>query len=642
MNRRESGTAGAGGADDLQVNKSPSSQHYFFRLFMFVPFSATHRWRTAISRCGSGGGPEWRRVRRWRGPLSADGDLLRSGEAAPAEGERRERTTVPLWIASTLGMHKDLASPKAVCGSKPYCGSNNAALGQRSNCCCSQNDPLKQASKQYSVLCTEYIEREIYQALSSVVDLLDLAHRLFSLTPLSSSSLPRLRHVALRPHSPPCWLGDAVHRSSPFHHITGHQMGPSRVQGRLHKRGTSAPTMIASPTALNPLPDSEAFLFKRSPTPSTTHEEPWNAPARPQPIHASSSSHHSNKTKLYLRKLSSGRDAHSLDLSRPAAENEGLAGLGITDYSPSVTSRARHTRSTSTNSHFSTSSSLRPTAPYMPPILPTPSSYTPPHTRSTPPSVLGHESDVDAIMADDELRLWQNTKRRSASIASSAPAVAPPLRIYTPSSSARNGESFSHSSASLVSPIAQARSRGDTLKSIDTATSPSSRTSFDKAFTFIRGGGRDSPVDPAARAASIRAARIAFQQKEEAKERKHDKEASKLAERQNQKLYKKEERQRRKSEHMDRPHYPASAADSYNEKSTPRPSIGGRQYSDAYHPHAETTLPVFVPTVRDSEKRGMRHPKVTGARAAKSRWIRFVTWFKTRILRISNRVHVRS
>jgi hypothetical protein len=38
----------------------------------------------------------------------------------------------------------------------------------------------------------------------------------------------------------------------------------------------------------------------------------------------------------------------------------------------------------------------------------------------------------------------------------------------------------------------------------------------------------------------------------------------------------------------------------------------------------------------------MVHPEVTRTRAAKGRWLRFVTWFKTRILRMSNRVHMSS
>lgn len=430
-------------------------------------------------------------------------------------------------------------------------------------------------------------------------------------------------------------------------------MAPSRSRtasshARLHKRGNSA-SSITSPSALSPLPDSQAFLFNRSETPKVTYEEPWNEPTRLMPT--ASAATHSIKIKPYLRKLSS-REPNSLDLSRPAAENEGLAGLGITDYSPSaadvtftgLNSRGvRHNRSTSNNSQFSTASSLRPTPPYMPPIRQTPQPYTSPISKSTPPSVLGNEIEADGtIMTDEEYRLRQNAfdpARRSGSI-SSVPGVAPALRIHTTGSSTLLG-GYSQSTASLSSPVGQSRSRGETLKSIDTAASPSSRTSFDKAFGFIRGG-RDSPVDPASRAASIRAARQAFLEKEEAKERKYDKEVSKQVERDHRKQYRKEERSRRKSEGFDSPQVPRSrsVSGSNNEAATPRPSIGGRQYSDP-RLHHHTTLPAFVQTV-DNEKQGVVVPEVTKTRAAKGRWLRFVTWFKTRILRMSNRVHMNS
>ncbi|PSN71698.1 hypothetical protein BS50DRAFT_484384 [Corynespora cassiicola Philippines] len=420
---------------------------------------------------------------------------------------------------------------------------------------------------------------------------------------------------------------------------------PQNTHARLHRRNHS---------------DQGAFAFS---TPKVTYEESWGEPSRPLPSAPSSHSSHSHplKIKPYLRKLSS-KDANSLDLSRPAAENEGLAGLGISDYGPGgagyarsasdvnfapVNGRHRHTRSTSNTSQFSTSSSLqRPPAPYLPSIRQAPQHYAQPYSppfsnsQSTPPSILGSENEADDIMSDDEFRLRQNAydpARRSGSL-SSTPGGASALRIHTNGSSTRLGGSYSQSSVSLTSPVGQARSRGDTLKSMDTAASPSTRTSFDKAFGFIRAG-RDSPIDPASRAASIRAARQAFNEKEEAKERKHDKEAHRQAERDNRKQYKKEERQRRKSETLDRKDHKRSrsVSDSNNEKATPRPSIGGRQYSDHRQAHT-STLPNHVVSV-ETEKHGAA-PKVTKSRAAKGRWLRFVTWFKTRLLRMSSRLHM--
>ncbi|KZM22946.1 hypothetical protein ST47_g5912 [Ascochyta rabiei] len=415
---------------------------------------------------------------------------------------------------------------------------------------------------------------------------------------------------------------------------------------RLHKRGHSASSSLASP--LSPVADGAALSFHRPDvsTFTTTVEEAWTELPRHTTAAASS---HPLKIKPYLRKLAS-KDSNALDLSRPAAENESLAGLDIAhDYSglysrsisdvtfTPVNGRHRHTRSTSNTSQFSTSSSglTRPTP--MPAIrqTPQPSTHLPPVSKSSPSSILGVERACDDIMSDDEFRLRQNAYepgRRSGSI-SSVPGIS--LRIHTNNSTTRLANNYSQSTISLTSPVAQARSRGDTLKSIDTTTSPSSRTSFDQGLRFIRGG-RDSPIDAASRAASIRAARAKFEEEELAKERRYEKEASKQAERDHRRQAKRDEHQRRKSEVTDRAEYKRSrsTSDTQNEKA-PRPSVGGRQYSDHREAHVNS-LPKHVSTV-DLEKAGVT-PEVTTKRAAKGRWLSFVTWFKTRLLRMSRKV----
>ncbi|KAL5384995.1 hypothetical protein DPSP01_005095 [Paraphaeosphaeria sporulosa] len=419
--------------------------------------------------------------------------------------------------------------------------------------------------------------------------------------------------------------------SRPHHGVHG----PSK-HGRLHRRGHSA-SSVTSP--LSP----GQFTFSRSETP-VTYEEPWTDIAQPMPAATS----HSHKIKPYLRKLSS-KDNDDLDLSRPAAENERLAGLGIVDYGgytrtvgdvnfASVKSR-NHARSTSNTSQFSTSSSLqRP----MPSIRQSPRPYTPPISKSTPASTLlnaDHEP-ADNIMTDDEFRMRQaayDPTRKSGSLSSSTPGqAAPALRIHTTGSSSFLAGSYSQSTVSLTSPIAQSRSRGDTVKSMDT-TSPSSRTSFDKAFGFIRPG-RDSPIDAQSRAASIRAARQAFEEKEAAKERKYDRDVHKKVERETKKQYKRDEYERRKSESNDKKRS-RSVSDATSYERASRPSVGARQYSDHREAHT-STLPNLVP-LADPEKSGYAPtPKVTKSRQAKGRWLRFLIWFKTRFLRMGTKLHV--
>lgn len=417
----------------------------------------------------------------------------------------------------------------------------------------------------------------------------------------------------------------------------------SSSHARLHKRGNSA-SSLTSP--LSPVADQGLFTFSRSETPKVTYEEPWSTTSSP-PMPAVAASHQ-RKIKPYLRKLSS-KDTNTLDLSRPAEENERLAGLGIADYAaytPSVvdvnfasvkTARHRHTRSTSNTSQFSTSSSLqRPTAPYMPPPRHTPRPYTPPMSKSTPASVLGSETEAEDIMSDEEYRSRLQAfdpTRRSGSI-SSTPGLPPTLRMHATGSTTGLAGSYSQSSTSLTSPITQSRSRGDTLRSMESATSPSSRTSFDKAFGFVRPG-RDAPTDPASRNAQIRAARQAFQEKEEAKERKLEKEVHKQTERDMRRLNRKLEHQKQKSDGNESKRA-RSVSDLNNEK-TPRPSIGGRQYSDHREAHTRT-LPNYVPPSSSEKHAGFHLPKVTKSREAKGNWAKFVAWFKTRILRISRKM----
>ncbi|USP79178.1 hypothetical protein yc1106_06452 [Curvularia clavata] len=416
----------------------------------------------------------------------------------------------------------------------------------------------------------------------------------------------------------------------------------SARHARLHKRGHSA---SAPTSSLSPVADQGAFTFDRSHT-TKLYEDSWIETQRPMPAAASSNP---LKIKPYLRKLSS-KETSGLDLSRPAAEND-LTGLGILEYgaySRSISDvsftpanpRNRHARSTSNQSQYSTSSGLhRPTP--LPSIRQTPQLYSPPIANSSPPSILGSEFEGDDIMSDDEVRMKQNSydpARRSGSMSS---AQGTSLRMHSNNSSTRLAPTYSQSAASLTSPPCPPRARGDTLKSIDTTTSPSSRTSFDQTYRFIRGG-RDSPVDPASRAASIRAARQKFEQEQRAKELKYEKEAHKQQERDYRKQLKKEDLQRRKSETIERNEMNRTRTVSDDSEKTPRPSvggrpsIGGRQYSDHREAHSHS-LPKLVTTV-DPEKTAMSAaPKVTKSRAVKGRWLRFVTWLKTRLLRLSGR-----
>jgi len=433
------------------------------------------------------------------------------------------------------------------------------------------------------------------------------------------------------------------------------------AHGRLHKRGQITSNSFSPSTTSPPLNDV-ATLSYQPPTDTrrVLYEEPLeDAPRSGAPATAI-------KIRPYLRKLSL-KDGRRVDLSKPAAENEGLAGLGIHDFGgvsrsagdvrfESVSSgRSRHQRATSNGSQFSTAStSQRPSAPYMHPMRHTPRPYTPPIAKSYTTSVLDSEASDEAVdvVTDDDFRHRQPSRTldysqshpqyRSDSISASMPAAPPSLHLHTSLNSSLTRLHNNPSQSSLTGSMpTQQRSRGGTLVSLET-TSPSSRTSMDKALGFIRGNrsataDSDVPLDPVARAASIHAARLAYNEREEAKERKAEKEEARRLDRERKKLAGKEERQRRRS---DAEEVKRARGDSSNEKVD---MFAGKAYDDNKPAHARS-LPAQVeaPPPRNkaqSERRAGRQGEGK-RRGARSKWLSFMAWFRTRLLRLSRVMHM--
>ncbi|KAF2429461.1 hypothetical protein EJ08DRAFT_280026 [Tothia fuscella] len=417
------------------------------------------------------------------------------------------------------------------------------------------------------------------------------------------------------------------------------------THAKLHKRGRSGSSI--TPPPLPTTTEFYPFSFAPGDGRKVTYSDealqesfrsgtPNNAPAL--------------KFKPYLRKLAP-KDGHKIDLSRPAAENERLAGLGVHDFYSGpkslsdvtftpVNGRAKHNRSTSNNSQFSTASSLqRPTAPYAHPMRQTPRPYTPPIAKSYTTSMIGSEISDEAldIMSEDEYRYRQRIfdgSRRSDSI-SSIPTQPPPLHIHTSGSLTRlNGN---QSQSSLPSAMSINRSRGDTVRSIDTV-SPSSRTSMEKAVSFARSA-KDDPFDPASRAASIRAARIAYNEKEAEKDRRAEKEALKRSIEETRKKAKKEDRQRRKSDAVEdkRLRSRSDLTTSNSEKV----DFVGKAYND-FTPAHSRSLPAHVPTTAQQRPQIPRSETRSSRHSAKSTWVGFLAWFRTRLLRLGKKLHMTS
>ena len=168
-------------------------------------------------------------------------------------------------------------------------------------------------------------------------------------------------------------------------------------------------------------------------------------------------------------------------------------------------------------------------------------------------------------------------------------------------------------------------------------TSPSSRPSLDKAFGFIRGG-RESPLDPGSRAARIEAARIAYDEKEEAKERKHRASIEKAAIKQSRKRCEEEERRRRFLQYeVNDPELQLAEADIMNMDSEEFESV--RHRFSEYQNSQDRARTANSSANWEKSVEAPNIPYVSRSRAVKGRWLSFLAWLKTRFLRISHRIH---
>jgi len=175
-----------------------------------------------------------------------------------------------------------------------------------------------------------------------------------------------------------------------------------------------------------------------------------------------------------------------------------------------------------------------------------------------------------------------------------------------------------------------------------------SRTSFDRAFTFVSRG-KDEPIDPVARAATIQAARQAFDDRQEAKARKFEEKEQRKAEQQQRKQSKAEERRRRESYAQARQQQQDASV-----HNTPELGTGSTSTFSPFPDMVEREKPDFVTSgdyanirpstshsaqslSRDLEEQAdsrMQVPPVSRKRAGISQYFRFLSWLKTKILNL--------
>ncbi|KAL4784481.1 hypothetical protein BJX76DRAFT_217161 [Aspergillus varians] len=307
-----------------------------------------------------------------------------------------------------------------------------------------------------------------------------------------------------------------------------------------------------------------------------------------------------------------GESSTSIDLSRSSFEQEGL---GIytsyerdsvqTDLYTNFPARRKlsnlHRRSMSGTSQLSTASSSsmsKPGSQYVHPMRRTPRAYTPPSVpHSCQNSYFESDGSQKGEVTEGDL-LAPSTSEINDHYVHASSVPKPRLSLHLPDSSFNQLPGASQTNVTGRTSFGYSRDNGSTL---DT-TSPTSRSSLDFVF---RSRTRTS-MDPVSRAATVQAARQAFEEKEAAKNRKFEEQRMKA-----------EEKQTKRKENQG---HQASIRDGdIQEKGW------GKDTSNSYSSRdAPTTQPS-----PDSENWKSQ---------SKSTWMLFLTWLRTRIFKVGRKV----
>ncbi|KAH7318955.1 hypothetical protein BKA65DRAFT_409494 [Rhexocercosporidium sp. MPI-PUGE-AT-0058] len=366
------------------------------------------------------------------------------------------------------------------------------------------------------------------------------------------------------------------------------------------------------------------------------------------------------KVKPILRKLTQS-EKNSLDLDRPAAEQDGLgieyghgygSGYGTSRSSHDVQlRRGYHNRSTSGTSQFSTATtgSGHRAGSFVHPFQQTPRPYTPPPIAASASYQNSlRESELDnnspALTEDEDQNQLRSPSQsqnhvhpfRSPSNLSnhttsppSITGVSPspnislpqPLRVQTnkQASSSRLALATSHTSLHNTTLSSEIASPTDTMSPVSAI-----RNSLDKGFR-IRSR---SEVDTRVRSETIQEARRKFEEKEQAKEEKAAREEIKAL----------EKRQQKEARQIERGHRRSSASNDTRSKRSKsdltmqeKDGFVGRDYN--------SVLQQQTPTFSGFGDEQFHQPRRSGTAKLKthSAWTKFVMWIRTRFIRMNKK-----
>ena len=399
-------------------------------------------------------------------------------------------------------------------------------------------------------------------------------------------------------------------KSSPSH---GALAAARESHTKMHRRGYSA----TSPTSPTFIPE---YLMQssNSTVPASAHADLYAAPER------KTSAKTKAKIKPLLRKFTSSENV-SIDLSRSAAENEGLgiySSSEITRPEQVAQGRGFHDRTTSVTSQFSTNtnSSNRPGAQFVHPMRQTPRPYTPPIANSYKTSL---DSEAPTVTTTGEGPLFDNHSRQASSNTTSTPSSyaplpssrrPPPIHVRTGSATRLTSPSQSN----LPGTPSSLRFNTDTISPSD-MVSPTTRSSLESAFRKrSRSNTANTNHDPAIQAATVQQMRRQFQEKEAAKELKYQQAEARAQEKEARRQEKREDSERRISEKRERKRGKSNAA---SEKSS---FMTSGEYPSVQMLHSNE------PVTDRSQRRTKGDTANAAGKAARSSWslfwFRFTTW----------------
>ena len=438
-------------------------------------------------------------------------------------------------------------------------------------------------------------------------------------------------------------------KSSPSHGA----LASARVHhAKLHRRGNSTSTQ--SPTSPTFLPDY--LLQSASPVvPASAHANLYSAPETKE--------RKSSKVKIkpLLRKFSS-QEQVAIDLSRSAAENEGLglyaasSEIGGALDSGSGRRGGYHNRTTSATSQLSsttTSSNHRYGTQYVHPMRQTPRPYTPPIAGSYKTSLESEAPTVNtSLNASIEAPYFDSLSRSSPHTAGTpyAPLPSsrrpPPLHIRTNSAARLTSPSQTNLPGT---PSSLRFNNTDTLITPTETVTPAGRRSSLESVAFrMRSRSNPSNVDPVAhQKALVDVKRQEFNEREAAKDLKYQAAEARAQEKEARRREKKEEEERRTSEKRERKRAKSNAA---SEKSSfMTVATGGMETHESF-PSLQTLPPqeylgssVGVGGGNgngngNNRKRKRGDTAGSAGKAVKSQWTLFWLRFKTMWLRLKRKM----